>query len=409
MRIILVVGTFPQLSELFILRKAIALAERGHQVIVATRRQGNWEAFRDYQLAPAGLSVQRLLPDWGWSNPRRVLHLIAGVTIHSLRSPVRTFELIKTCHRHPATKAVPWRQFIRHLPFINGSADVVHFEFLGLGAMYRLVPKLLGVPMVVSCRGSEIHLFEQHGPEQAAAFLDCLERADAIHCVSGSMAGAVAEVSGRAASRTSGIWVNRPAVATEKISPKSNWAGNDPPLILAVGRLVWIKGYDYLLTALSRLKQTGVAFRAQIIGDGPLYSALRYTIADLDLESEVELPGSVPSSEVLPRLRAADLFVLSSHAEGISNAALEAMAVGLPVVTTNAGGMSEAVRDGVDGYVVPVRDINAMADRLQRLLADSALRERMGRSSRSRVEAGFLLSRQAEVFEEMYEAVIRKP
>jgi glycosyltransferase involved in cell wall biosynthesis len=303
-------------------------------------------------------------------------------------------------------KATPWRQFVRHLPFINSHADVVHFEFLGLGTMYQLAPALLSVSMVVSCRGTELHLLEQHEPEQAAAFVDCLKRADAIHCVSDNMANKVSEVSGREDGRSSGIWVNRPAVATDKIIPKNNWAENDPPLILAVGRLVWIKGYDYLLAALSRLKQAGIAFRAQIVGDGPLYAPLGYSIEDLNLKPEVELLGSLPSAEVLQRLRSADLFVLSSHAEGISNATLEAMASGLPVVTTNAGGMPEAVRDGIDGYVVPVRDINAMADRLKKLLTDSAQRERMGLSARSRAEAEFSLSRQAEVFEQMYQTVI---
>src|SRR4029077_12487758 len=132
------------------------------------------------------------------------------------------------------------------------------------------------------------------------------------------------------------IWVNRPAVPTEKIFPKDQWAANDPPIILAVGRLVWIKGYDYLLAALSRLKQSGIAFKAQIIGDGPLYAQLRYSIEDLNLKPEVELLGPLTSVAVLERMRRADLFVLSSHAEGISNAALEAMATGLPIVTTNA-------------------------------------------------------------------------
>ena len=406
MRIILVVGTFPQLSETFILRKAIALAERGHQVTVATRKYGDWALFKDYLPLPVGLSIQCLLPEWGWSNPRRAMTLLAGLVIHPFRSPIRAFDLIKTCHRHPAMKATPWRQFIRHLPFTNNHADVVHFEFLGLGVMYPLVSKLLDAPMVVSSRGTELHLLEQHNSEQETAFLNCLKRAEAIHCVSNDMANKVAKVSGRENSRNSGIWVNRPAVATEEIIPKNNWAANDPPVILAVGRLVWIKGYDYLLAALSRLKQAEIAFRAQIIGDGPLYAPLRHSIEDLNLKPEVELLGSLPPAEVLQRLRSADLFVLSSHAEGISNAALEAMAMGLPMVTTNAGGMAEAVSDGLEGYVVPVRDIPALADRLKKLLTDAGQRERMGRSARSKAEANFSLTRQAVVFEQLYQSVL---
>jgi glycosyltransferase involved in cell wall biosynthesis len=403
LRIILVVGKFPQLSETFILRKAIALAERGHQVTVAARSCGDWEGFNDRPL-PAGLSVQTLISEWGWSNPWRAPGLIARVITSSLQSPLRAFDLIRHCHRHAVMKSAPWRHFIRHLPFINKSADVVNFEFLGLAAMYPLVPKLVDAPMVVGCRGTELHLLDQTNPNQEAALLNCLKRADAVHCVSNNMAIKVAELSGRANTRD-GIWVNRPAVPTEKISPKDRWAANDPPIILAVGRLVWIKGYDYFLAALSRLKQSGIAFKAQIIGDGPLYAQLRYSIEDLNLKPEVELLGPLTSVEVLERMRRADLFVLSSHAEGISNAALEAMATGLPIVTTNAGGMPEAVRDGIDGYVVPARDIPALTDGLRSLLIDAGLRERMGRAARSRAEADFSLSRQVEVFEQLYQSV----
>ncbi|MCP5303472.1 MAG: glycosyltransferase, partial [Pseudomonadales bacterium] len=71
---------------------------------------------------------------------------------------------------------------------------------------------------------------------------------------------------------------------------------------------------------------------------------------------------------------------------------------------TSAGGMAEAVRDGVDGYVIPVRDIPAMVEKLTTLLGDGQLRERMGRSARERVEAEFTLERQAKVFGQMYEA-----
>lgn len=177
-------------------------------------------------------------------------------------------------------------------------------------------------------------------------------------------------------------------------------------MIVAVGRLVWKKGFDYLLAALARLKREGIAVKAQIIGDGDLYPRLRFSIEDLSLEPEVELVGPLTSRQVLERMREADLFVLSSHEEGISNAALEAMACGLPVVTTDAGGMAEAVYDGVEGFVVPVRDIGALADRIRALAANPALRERMGRAARARVEREFSLTSQAERFEAIYRAAI---
>ena len=401
MRIILVAGTFPQLSETFILRKAIALAERGHQVTVATRKRGNWVSFPDYLPLPVGLSIKHLLPEWGWSNPRRAMSLVGGLPVHLFRSPLRAFNLIRTCHHHAEMNDLRWRQFVRHLAFIKMRADVLHFEFLDLAALYPLVPQLVKVPFVVSCRGADLHLLEQQKPDLQRRKLDALRGAAGVHCVSTEMVAEVSRISGR----TQGLWINRPAVATDTIIPKQNYLATGPPLIISVGRLVWKKGIDYLLAALSRLKQSGVAFRAQIIGDGPLHAALRFSVEDLNLEPEVELLGSLPSAEVLQRLRNADLFVLSSHEEGISNSVLEAMATGLPIMTTNAGGMGEAVSDGIEGYVVPIRDIPLMADRLGRLLTDVGQRERMGRAARSKAEAEFSLSRQAEVFEQLYQSV----
>jgi colanic acid/amylovoran biosynthesis glycosyltransferase len=123
-----------------------------------------------------------------------------------------------------------------------------------------------------------------------------------------------------------------------------------------------------------------------------------YTIHDLDLQDHARLLGRLPAVEVRARLQRADAFVLSSLSEGISNAVLEAMSCAVPVVTTDCGGMREAVDDGVEGFVVPVRDAATMADALQKLAASPGLRERMGRAGRARIEREFTLDRQAAAF-----------
>ena len=117
--------------------------------------------------------------------------------------------------------------------------------------------------------------------------------------------------------------------------------------------------------------------RFEIIGDGPDRQRVLYTIHDLGLQECVRLLGKLAPDEVLHRLQQADAFLLSSLSEGISNAALEAMACGVPVVTTDCGGMREAVTDGEEGFVVPVRDAESMANALMKLAGDAGLRERM--------------------------------
>lgn len=382
----------------------ITLAARGHHVTVAARRRRDWRSLRDELPLPKTLSIKYLLPDSDLSRPKRLLALLFGLPAIVIRRPRATLRLFRLCCTHPETKGSALRSFIRHLPFLPLQAQVVQFDFPMTAHAYALLADILHAPTVVSCRGSDVHMLEQRDKANRKARLWSLCHATALHCVSEEMAGEVARLTGR----TEGIWVNRPAVPVDRLVPKANYILDEPPLIIAVGYLTWIKGFDYLLAALARLKQAGLLFRAQIIGNGELYAVLRFSIGDLGLSDRVKLTGALPSDQVFQRLREADLFVLSSHEEGISNAALEAMAVGLPIVTTNAGGMAEVVQDGVEGYVVPVRDMAAMAARIGRLLTNPTLREQMGRAARARAEAGFSLERQAHVFEEIFTNILGK-
>ncbi|HVO72022.1 MAG TPA: glycosyltransferase family 4 protein, partial [Aggregatilineaceae bacterium] len=348
---------------------------------------------------PPHTQVVYLIPDIGFSNPVVIAWAGLNLLYAASRSPLAMWRLVKVC-RQQGTGRETWRRVLRYAPFLRMRPDVIQFDFSMTASLYPLLGTLLHAPTVVSCRGADIHMWNQRPAYDQESRLSALCQATAVHCVSAEMASAVTQISGR----TEGIWINRPAVPVDEIPTKTGY-NSDAPLIVAVGRLTWKKGFDYLLAVFMKLKQAGVPFRAQIIGEGELRSFLRFSIDDLSLSQEVKLVGSLPAVQVLARLREADIFVLSSHEEGISNAVLEAMSSGLPIVTTRAGGMDEVVQDGIEGFLVPVRDIAMMTDRIQRLLLDPALRQQMGRAARLRAEADFSLERQALVFEQIYQSV----
>jgi colanic acid/amylovoran biosynthesis glycosyltransferase len=175
--------------------------------------------------------------------------------------------------------------------------------------------------------------------------------------------------------------------------------------LVAVGALIWRKGYEYMLLALRRLLDAGARARLSIAGSGNEEQRIRFTIHDLGLDSLVTLHGALRPDGVRALLDDADLFVHSSLGEGISNSVLEAMASGLPVVTTDCGGMREAVTDGQEGFVVPVRDVEAMSAALAVLANNVGLRQRMGRAARATVERGFALEQQIASFASLYEAL----
>jgi colanic acid/amylovoran biosynthesis glycosyltransferase len=160
-----------------------------------------------------------------------------------------------------------------------------------------------------------------------------------------------------------------------------------PPTALAVGRLSAEKGFDILIAAVATLKQRGAPQRLVLVGDGPLRAALEATVQRLDVVDLVEFAGELAPAEVRAQLDRADLFCLPSFSEGLPISIMEAMAVGVPVVTTWIAGIPELAEAGVTALTVPPSRVDALADAMQRLAGDAPLRLRLSQEARARVEA----------------------
>jgi glycosyltransferase involved in cell wall biosynthesis len=169
----------------------------------------------------------------------------------------------------------------------------------------------------------------------------------------------------------------------------------DPPLLLSVGRLVEKKGFPDLLAACAQLKQAGYRFRCAIYGDGPMEDELAATIAGLDLADTVELAGVCAQHELVPVFQRADLFVLAPFVtadgdrDGVPNVLVEAMACGLPVVSTAVSGVPELVHHDANGLLVPPHDVAALAAALAALLDDPLRRARLGQAAQRTVVEHF--------------------
>ncbi len=164
--------------------------------------------------------------------------------------------------------------------------------------------------------------------------------------------------------------------------------------ILSIGRLVEKKGYDDLLRALSRLPGD-LDWRFSHIGGGPLKTKLHGLAGRLGISDRIDWRGAQPRKAVFEALAEADLFVLPSRIaksgdrDGIPNVLMEAMAFGLPCVSTRVSAIPELVLDGETGLMVAPRDVDALAGALDRLARDRALRDRFGQAGRRRIETAF--------------------
>lgn len=168
----------------------------------------------------------------------------------------------------------------------------------------------------------------------------------------------------------------RPA---ESAALRELWSGGRP-LVLFAGRMVYYKGLEHLLRALVQVHATLL-----LVGTGPLRSRLEHLARELGVRSRVVFAGALDAEALAAAYQAADVFVLPSDsvAEAFSFAMVQAHAAGLPAVSTRlATGVVEVNRDGVTGLVVPPADPSALAAALNRLLAEPALRARLGASAR---------------------------
>ncbi|MFA6030811.1 MAG: glycosyltransferase [Elusimicrobiota bacterium] len=175
------------------------------------------------------------------------------------------------------------------------------------------------------------------------------------------------------------------------------------PLLGAVGRLDPQKGHVFLIEAVAKLRAIHPV-KCVLLGDGPLRSALQDKVRQLGLEDAVFLPGE--KSELPRWLSALDIFVQPSLWEGLPNALLEAMALGLPVVATRVDGIPEIVRHDVTGLLCDPKSSQALITPLGDLCSDDALRRRLGTAARTLMFENFKVSDMLDNYEKAYSRIL---
>lgn len=378
-------------AETFLERKLTRLVRAGYRVMVLTRgaQERGWE----------GIEV---LETGGW---RGVLNAAQWAAQALVRNPMRVLRASVRVAARAGSMREAWRLLVRLWAVEGLAPDVTHFEWTLAAAACLPVIEESGWKFTVSCRGAHVSIapLNPRRKEQTAQLARVFAKCRAAHCVSDAIAKE-AEALGLPESKAQVI---RPAVDPVEFAGCADPEAGRRVEVILTGSAIWRKGLEYALAAFRKAVDHGLDARMRVVGgaDKENRSRLLYTIADLGLEGRVEWVEAQPPERVAELLGESSVFLHASLSEGISNAVLEAMACGLPVVVTDAGGTREAVRDGVEGFVVPCRDVEAMAEALVRLGRDPELRRRMGEAGRRRVLEEFTLDRQTREWMEFYERV----
>jgi glycosyltransferase involved in cell wall biosynthesis len=289
--------------------------------------------------------------------------------------------------------------FIRML--LSRRVALVHAQTASRASFWRksifmLLARAARVPVILHLHGAEFEHFyrAECGPIRKALVRYVLNGVDRVVVLSSQWRRALESIAPRARVETI---VNPIPIPLEAPAPEAR----DPNVILFLGRFGKRKGIFDLLQAIALVKTRFPTVRLRCGGDGDI-EGVRDRVRALGLEENVDVLGWVSGVEKERELMRAAIYVLPSYAEGLPMGVLEAMASGVPTISTEVGGIPDAIEDGVEGYLLRPGDVEGFADRIVRLLEDAALRARVGTAARLKAERVFGTDRVIAKVEDLY-------
>jgi colanic acid/amylovoran biosynthesis glycosyltransferase len=183
---------------------------------------------------------------------------------------------------------------------------------------------------------------------------------------------------------------------------------SNPIVVLTVARLVHEKGLEYGIHAIRKLleRNPSLSLIYHIVGEGPLEKSLKALVGELSLSEKVFFLGGMVQKEVLQEMSRADIFLLPSVEETLGVVLMEAQAIGLPVVATDVGSVDQVLKNGESGYLVPSRDLDALADKLMYLIEHRDMWPQMGRYGREFIEKNFDIKKLNKRLVEIYQGLL---
>lgn len=401
LRVAYVVKTYPRLSETFILNEILALEARGVDVTILALKRPAESRFHeklarvrgDVLYAPdvrSNAMIEFLTARLPRLEGRE--ESISRLFWEALRS--RNREALETLPAALAFLAIVRERGIRHLH--------AHFA-TSAAALARQLADLAGVTYSFTAHAKDIF----HDSVRLPVLREKAESAAFVVAVSDFSADFLRERLGPvAATRVQRLYNGLDLSEFPRPDARE---GHDRtasvPTLLSVGRLVEKKGFPVLIEAVARLRNLGRPVRLVIAGEGEQRAELEAQIRSLRLQESVELVGALSHGDIRAWMTRADLFVLAAQVaddgnrDGLPVVVVEAMAAGLPVVSTPIVGIPEAVVDGVTGRLVPEKDAATLAAALVELLEDRNRAAAMARAARVRVEEQFDGARSAATLE----------
>ncbi|CUH51135.1 glycosyltransferase family 4 protein [Shimia marina] len=390
-------GEYPRATDTFIQREVAELRARGHQVeTCSVRRTGAEHLVGEEQKIEAKNTFYILAAA---KSPVTLISAILGALLRRPGGFLRAL-LLALRVAPPGLRNHLYQLFY----FAEAAVLAAHLRKRGVRHLHNHIAKssctvamltseLSGIPFSFTLHGPDIFFAPDHWRLDEkiarARFVACISQ----FCRSQAMAFCDPKHWGKLHIVHCGV------------DPLRYDGGDDPvdTNLLFVGRLAPVKGLPILLRALEPLTRQFPDIRLTVVGDGPGRTALEHQVETSGLAEHVRFVGYKSQTEVAEALKAADLFVLPSFAEGVPVVLMEAMAARRPVVATQIAGIPELVADGGAGLLVPPGDVAALSAAISKILANPARATAMGIAGRAKVEAAFDITKEAARLSDLFQ------
>ena len=411
MKIAFIVSTFPKLSETFILNQIIGLINLGHNVEIFARFRPKQEKIhrdvKEYNLTERTHYIPQI-------HQNKVIRFFKGLMLVANNIHKDPIAIIRAMNFFKYGKsALSLKMLYPIIPFLGKKFDIVHCHF-GPNGIFGIYLKEIGIPgkYITSFHGYDISMFILNNGKDV--YNKLFIKGHIFMPISNYFKERLIELG----CDEDKIVVHRMGVDIEQFKFVPHVYQNGKPIrLLTVGRLVEKKGLKYAICAFAMVNKRHPQWPIQydIVGEGVLRRRLEVIIEELGIQNKVNFLGPKIHEEVKELMMQAYIFILPSATaengdqEGIPVTLMEAMATGIPVISTYHSGIPELVQDGKCGFLVPERDVDALAEKIEYLIEHPGLWPEMGRYGRKFVERHYDIKKLNQRLVKIYEEVLAGP
>jgi colanic acid/amylovoran biosynthesis glycosyltransferase len=408
MKIAFIVPEFPSLSQTFVLSQIVGLLDRGHDVEIFAGNAGDEGKLHPDVMKYSLLGQTTYLPEIPNGRLERtvkgLMYALGSFTKHP-RSVLRALNVFRF-GRLAASFTLVWRI----IPFLGrGPFDVIHCHFgpCGMIGIQCILTGALRGRVVTTFHGFDLTSFLRRNGNRI--YEDLFEHCDVCMPISNHWRAKLIEMG----CDPKKIVVHHMGVNTKGFQGfRTESRKGENVRVLSVARLVDKKGIQFGIEALSKVVEDYPNVEYLIAGDGPLRPQLEQSVKDLGLDGKVRFLGWMNQEEVTGLMMNSEILVAPSitgpdgDQEGIPVVLMEALAMGLPVVSTHHSGIPELIIDGATGLLAPERDSNALADKIMQLIRSDRLVSELRSNGRAYVQENFDIEKLNSGLEGIYRQLL---